>query len=115
MKRFLLLLTTALLSLFASACTHPSANGPQMIAIAGARLEPGEGKPVIDYSIVIIEGTKFREVGPQTSVRMPKEAQIIDGLGHTIVPNGNAIEPGQPANLILKGPKGRTMREGQWQ
>lgn len=97
-------------------CAHPSAEGPRPIAIAGARLEPGDGKPVIDYSIVIIERGKFIAVGPQTSVPMPKEADILDGLGHTLVPvAGGTIAVGQPANLDMKGPKPRSMRDGQWQ
>jgi hypothetical protein len=106
----------AMLALFVSnACTHPSAEGVRPIAIAGARLEPGDGSPAIEYSIVIVEDGKFRAVGAQTSVPMPKEAEIVDGLHHTIVPNGSPIAVGQPANLTLKGPKGRTMREGKWQ
>ncbi len=109
-----LLFTAAVL--FFSSCSHPSAEGPRPIAIAGARLEPGDGKPAIEYSIVIAENGKFVAVGSQASVRMPKEAEIVDGLGHTLTPAGaTPIEVGQPANLVMKGPKGRTMRDGQWQ
>lgn len=113
MKTYLLLALAAIG--IASSCTHPSAEGVRPIAIAGARLETGGGNPAIDYSIVIVEDGKFRAVGPQTSVPMPKEAEIVDGLNHTIVPDGNPIAVGQPANLILKGPNGRKMREGVWQ
>lgn len=100
-----------------SGCAHPSAEGPRPVAIAGARLEPGDGSPVIDYSIVIVERGKFTAVGPQTSVPMPKEAEILDGLGYTLAPppGGGKIAVGQPANLDMKGPKPRSMRDGQWQ
>ena len=96
-------------------CAHPSAEAVRPIAIAGARLEPGAGKPAIEYSIVIVENGKFRAVGEQANVPMPKEAVIVDGLRHTIVADVNPIEPGQPANLTLKGPQGRVMRDGKWQ
>lgn len=115
MKTYLPLALLGLLAFGAASCAHPSAEGVRPIAIAGARLEPGGGNPPIEYSIVIVEDGKFRAVGSQASIPMPKEAEIVDGLHHTIVPDGNPIEAGQPANLILKGPKGRTMREGKWQ
>ncbi|BDC47757.1 hypothetical protein F183_A00730 [Bryobacterales bacterium F-183] len=112
MKTYLLLSALLLIG----SCAHPSAEGVRPIAIAGARLEPGGANPPIDYSIVIVEDGKFRAVGPQTSVPLPKEADVVDGLNQTIVADGNPIAVGQPANLTLKGPKGvRTMREGKWQ
>jgi hypothetical protein len=88
------------------------------IAIAGARLEPGGGKPVIPYSMVIVENGKFKAVGEQADVPLPKDAEVVNGLGQTITPvaDGVPIEAGLPANLILKGAnQSRTMREGQWQ
>jgi hypothetical protein len=46
---------------------------------------------------------------------------MIQGIGMTIeaVPDGGPIEPGQPANLVMKGSpdKGltdRVMRNGEW-
>jgi hypothetical protein len=109
---------TALLAVL-SGCSHPSAQGPRPIAIAGARLEPGPGKPVIEYSIVIAEKGKFVAVGTQASVPMPKEAVIVDGLSHTLVPaaESTVIEPGQAANLDMKNASGavvRSMRQGEW-
>jgi len=109
----------AALLAFLTGCAHPSEQGPRPIAIAGARLEPGPGKPVIEYSIVIAEKGKFVAVGSQASIPMPKEAVIVDGLSHTLVPAAGttAIEPGQAANLDMKNASGtvvRSMRQGEW-
>ena len=43
-------------------------------------------------------------------------AKMISGLGMTIepVPGGDPIEPGRPANLVLKGAHDRVMRNGVW-
>ena len=112
MKRFSPLLLLALLG-----CGDVS-NGPKKIAIAGARLEPGGGKPAIPYSIVIVEGGKFKAVGEQAEVPLPKDSEVIDGLEQTLAPldAGGVIETGKPANLTLKGAREtRTMKEGVWQ
>lgn len=113
MKRILLCLSALLVS-----CGDSSNERPRMIAIAGARLEPGGGKPVIPYSIVIVEDGKIKAAGEQADTPLPKEAEVVNGLEHTISPLGadGVIEPGKPANFTLKGLKEtRTMREGQWQ
>jgi hypothetical protein len=111
MKRFCPLLFIALLG-----CENSS--GPKKIAIAGARLEPGGGKPVIPYSIVVVENGKFKAVGEQAEVPLPKDSEVINGLDQTLAPleAGGVIEPGKPANLTMKGAKEtRTMKEGVWQ
>lgn len=93
-------------------------SGPKKIAIAGARLEPGGGKPAIPYSIVVVENGKFKAVGEQAEVPLPKDSEVINGLDQTLTPleAGGVIEPGKPANLTMKGAKEtRTMKEGVWQ
>ncbi len=112
MKRFFPLLLLVLLG-----CGDTS-NGPKKIAIAGARLEPGGGKPAIPYSIVIVEDGKFKAVGEQAEVPLPKDSEVINGLEQTLAPldAGSVIEPGKPANLTMKGAREtRTMKEGVWQ
>ena len=114
MKRMLLPWLAVLLLV---SCGDAPKGGAQKIAIAGARLEPGGGKPVIPYSIVIVENGRIKAAGEQAEVPLPKDAEIINGLEHTIAPIGpGVIEPGKPANFIFKSPQGtRTMREGKWQ
>jgi hypothetical protein len=84
--------------------------------IVGARLIDGTGRPPIEYSIVVIEGDRIKAAGPQTTVPVPKSGENINGLGMTLEPlPGNTIEPGQPADLVLKGSTERRMKSGQWQ
>jgi hypothetical protein len=101
------------------ACMPEQPSGVKVIV--GAKLIAAPGRAPIDYSVVVIDGGKFREVGQQALTPVPKGAQMIQGIGMTVeaVPNGTPIEAGQPANLVMKGSpeKGltdRVMRNGEW-
>jgi hypothetical protein len=97
------------------ACTRPVESGVKVIV--GARLDSNSDRDPIEYSVVVIEGGKFRAVGPQADIPVPKGATIIRGLGLTIlpVPGGEAIATGHPANLLLEGGGAlREMRNGEW-
>jgi hypothetical protein len=89
-----------------AACTKPDASGVKVIV--GAKLG------AIDYSVVVIEGGKVTAAGPQSQVPVPKGSVITRGIGMTIEPDGDSIEPGHAANLILKGPPDRKMHNGEW-
>ena len=98
-----------------SGCVSPQESGVQVIV--GAKLDPGNSRPPVDYSVVVIADGKFQAVGPQSSTPVPKGAEIVRGLGMTIQPvsGGGPIEPGRPADLTLKGATGlRVMRAGKW-
>ena len=95
-----------LLSLSLAACTSPDASGVKVIV--GAKLAS------IDYSVVVIENGKITAAGPQASTPVPKGSAITSGIGMTIEPDGDSIEPGHAANLILKGATERKMRNGEW-
>ena len=110
------ILFTALSLLTLIACQP--ASDSKKLAIVGAKLIDGKGGAPIEHSIVLIEGATFMKVGPQSSVPLPKDVPIVDGMGKTIQPStgGTAIEAGNPANLILKNDSStRTMKDGQWQ
>jgi hypothetical protein len=97
------------------ACTNPRDSGVQVIV--GAHLAAQPGRDAIEYSVVVIADGKFRAVGPQSAIPVPKGSTIIRGLGLTIspVPGGEAIEPGHAANLLLVGAGSlREMRNGEW-
>jgi hypothetical protein len=96
------------------ACTSPESSGLKVIV--GARLIPAAGRAPIDYSVIVIENGKFREVGPQASVPVPKGAELTRGNGLTVAPapGGGPIDAGQPANLVLSGATNRVMHDGQW-
>jgi len=110
MKKLGLVLLLAVLA----SCTSPKESGVK--AIVGARLEAGAGHEPIDYSVVVIEGGKIRAAGTEAAVPVPKGSEITRGKGMTIepLPGGEPIEPGKPANLILRGSTERVMRNGEW-
>jgi len=86
-------------------CTSPSG----VKVIVGAKLGS------IDYSVVVIENGKITAAGPQSQIPVPKGSTITSGIGMTIEPDGDSIEPGRPANLILKGAATtRKMHNGEW-
>ena len=103
-----ILIPALLLLLLSAGCQ--SAPETKKIAIVGARLV--DGKAVIEHSIVLIEGATIIKAGSQTSVPLPKDVEIVDGMGKTIEPTSNPINPGQPASLKLDQ---RIMKDGQWQ
>ena len=104
------LLVIAALTL--AACTAPDASGVKVIV--GAKLIPAPGRAPIDYSVVVIEGGKIIAAGPQSQIPVPKGSAITRGIGMTIESDGDSIEPGHPANLILKGATERKMHNGEW-
>ena len=106
--------TLAGCALALAACLSPQQSGVKVIV--GAKLDRGAGRPPIDHSVVVVADGKFQAVGPQATTPVPKGAEITGGLGMTIepAPGGGPVEPGQPANLVLKGPTERTMRNGEW-
>ena len=108
--RFVLPVAFAILSL--AACS-PQPSGVK--AIVGARLEPGEGKPAIEYSVIVIADAKIRAAGPQATTPVPKGAEITGGVGRVIRAD---LQPGQAANLVmldgLTGAAAATMRNGEW-
>jgi hypothetical protein len=87
-------------------CASPGESGVKVIV--GAKLG------AIDYSVVVIENGKITAAGPQASTPVPKGSAITRGIGMTIEPDGDSIEPGHAANLILKGATERKMHNGEW-
>ncbi len=62
------------------------AKASQMIAIEGATLVDGTGRAAIVDSVVLIEGERIRAVGNRSSLRVPKDAHVIDTRGKFILP-----------------------------
>ena len=115
MKKAILLLTIALLA----SCGLPSDGSPVKVII-GAQLDPGNGNPRIEQSVIVIRDGKFQAVGPRALVPVPKGAQMISGSGKLVTPApGSAlIAAGEPAELVLSDAATnsveRTMHGGEW-
>lgn len=60
--------------------------GAKTIAIVGATLIDGTGKPPLSNATVVIKGNSILKVGPSGSLSIPKEAEIVDGKGLTLLP-----------------------------
>jgi imidazolonepropionase-like amidohydrolase len=57
-----------------------------VVAYEGARLIPGDGRPAIDRAVLLVDGSRIRDVGAVGKVSVPKTAQRIDLSGKTLVP-----------------------------
>ena len=57
------------------------------VSIAGARLIDGTGAAPIDRAVVVIEGRRIKEVGPEGEVALPgTDTTVIDAGGRTLLP-----------------------------
>ena len=59
-------------------------SGP--VAIEHVRLFDAEKATVLTDQTVVIEGERVKEVGPASAVKVPENAERIDGTGRTLVP-----------------------------
>jgi imidazolonepropionase-like amidohydrolase len=57
------------------------------LVLKGARLIDGTGRPAIENSVLVIEGDKIQAVGEATSIQVPKDAEIRDMRGKSIMPS----------------------------
>lgn len=83
-KRFavLPLLAAIVLGVFSASVIH--AQGA--IALKGARLIDGTGKPAVENSVLVIQGGRVVAAGPASSVKIPQGADVRDVSGKTIMP-----------------------------
>jgi len=54
--------------------------------VKGGNLIDGTGKPPIENSVIVIEGSRIAEVGKEGEVQIPSDAQVIDAAGKTVMP-----------------------------
>lgn len=78
----LLLAGIALLPIAAQTPTTPSG----AVLFEGARLIAGDGRPAIENSAFVIEGSRITQVGVRGSVRKPDGATVVDLKGRTVIP-----------------------------
>jgi imidazolonepropionase-like amidohydrolase len=67
-----------------SAAAQPQSPPPQVTAIRAGRLLDPEAGRVLANQIILVEGTRIRDVGP--NVAIPAGAQVIDLSGMTVLP-----------------------------
>ena len=73
---------------WASVQSLDSQTGPtsRQVLYEGARLIPGDGKPAIDRSALLVENGTITRVGRQGDVKAPSGAMRVDLTGKTVMP-----------------------------
>src|SRR2546428_5927612 len=70
-------------------CPRAGAQAPTQtkpVALKGARLIDGTGRPAIESSVLVIEGKQIVAAGKTGAVSIPKDAAVEDVSGKTIMP-----------------------------
>jgi len=60
--------------------------GSGTLALVGATLVDGAGRPALPDAAVVIRKGRIVAVGPQSEVKIPKRAEVVDAHGKTILP-----------------------------
>jgi imidazolonepropionase-like amidohydrolase len=55
-------------------------------AIAGATIVDATGRPPIADGVVVVRDGRIQDVGPRSTVRVPRDLPVVDAAGKTIVP-----------------------------
>ena len=59
---------------------------PEKVALMGARVIDGTGRPPIENGVVLIAGGKIQAVGKKDAVKIPSDARQVDVTGKTLMP-----------------------------
>jgi imidazolonepropionase-like amidohydrolase len=66
---------------------HELAQHPDhAIAVEHVRLFDSERAAVLEDQTVVVEGERITMVGPSSTIRVPRDSQLIDGTGKTLLP-----------------------------
>ena len=74
----------AILALLAATAAPQDLSSRGVLAVVGARVYTSPDAPALSDATVIVEGGRFTVVGARGSVRVPADAQVIDGTGLTL-------------------------------
>jgi len=72
--------------LILSGLTSAAEEKPKVLALTGVRLIDGNGGAPVDDAVIVITGDKFMAVGTRGKVVIPKDAEVIDVKGKTVIP-----------------------------
>lgn len=56
------------------------------MVIQGGTLIDGTGRAPIKDAVIVVEGSRIRQVGPRGALALPAGAQVIDATGKTVLP-----------------------------
>jgi len=85
-------------------------SGAATVAVTGARLIDGTGRPAIEQATLLIKDGRVQAVGPSASVQIPAGVVRVDAAGKTIIPGliSSHTHAGAPAQLLLYAQYGVT-------
>ncbi|HET6202419.1 MAG TPA: amidohydrolase family protein [Planctomycetota bacterium] len=75
----------ALAGFFGRGSAAPSSDG-RPLALVGASVFDGTGKPPIPDATILVEGGRVRAVGRRTEVKVPEGAEVVDLAGKFVIP-----------------------------
>src|SRR6476659_3880160 len=64
----------------------PGADTNRLLAIIGATLIDGRGGSPVPDALVVVRGDKIDAAGSRSSIRIPRDAEVFDGKGRTLLP-----------------------------
>lgn len=64
----------------------PGASSTPLMAIRGASVFDGTGRPMVRDTVILIEGERILTIGPRDKVRIPSGARVIDAAGKFVIP-----------------------------
>jgi imidazolonepropionase-like amidohydrolase len=103
MRRPLNLAILTVAAMFASFYWVPAvAQAPRPVVLKGALLIDGTGRPPVQNSVLVIEAGKIRAAGNAASVSIPKDADVHDVSGKTIMPTLVNLH-GHPGSAAING------------
>jgi imidazolonepropionase-like amidohydrolase len=81
------LLGRVFLAMFAfAAALHSQATQPAVVAVRAGRLFDSKTAQILTNQVVLIQGQRITDVGPQDRVKIPDGAQVIDLSQATVMP-----------------------------
>jgi imidazolonepropionase-like amidohydrolase len=87
MKKFWRILGPASLLVFLHAAWgQAEEQKPKILVLTGARLIDGTGASPLDDAVIVITDDKFTAVGLKGKISIPKDAEVIDVKGQTVIP-----------------------------
>jgi hypothetical protein len=60
--------------------------GPGTLALVGATLVDGTGGPAVPDAVVVIRKGRIEAAGPESRIKIPKHAEVVDARSKTILP-----------------------------
>ncbi len=85
-KKFRGFILIFLSTLFAVSCSTNSSVDSEYIILQNATIIDGTGNPPIDNGVIVIKGNQISQVGINSELELPKDAEIINVKGKWIIP-----------------------------